>query len=572
MSENEIIDSNCKNIIIKIILIGSAGSGKKSFIKRANGMKCSSSEPLRYAYLKDKSSNMIKYNFPNTKISFLFLIPSEPEQYNGEENELSSSDDDQEIRDEYRIKFTSTKKDIKNFLLLFPNSRNLTTLEVFTFLYDLSNFETSFEELSLIYKSINKKFKINENFPSIILGTKIDKKRQPSDEKIKELNDFLSNFSNMKHFEIGTRINFDFVHFFSNLVKILLNEVGTISTNIIDQICEKIEQKQQFSKAPKFEKDPENASPGPAKYLNNIYDTENIEERINALIGENRFNTKLFINKKGPQMHKEHIKNKKEDPFDKYRNQYELSKAKKFQEVAQYLIGPKRGFSFNGDGHDSGKGGKLLAERKKKADERNELYYSAFRNNMIFGKQKKNQRYNSSVSLTTNNNEENKLNRYNNQSLSSARLMMSNNEEKYKNLVKENKSKIFQDQNYKKQIILEKYRIEYNDEERSKMRERYKEIIFGKNSMLLKKTDDKIEELRLKKEQDKEKEEIPMYDVSRGLLNEKKGFTMLSRRVPIDLSVNEAPYVYLKSDFDKCVERYKTDNTGRSHNRSRELK
>ena len=31
---------------------------------------------------------------------------------------------------------------------------------------------------------------------------------------------------------------------------------------------------------------------------------------------------------------------------------------------------------------------------------------------------------------------------------------------------------------------------------------------------------------------------------------------MLSRRIPTNNNINEAPYVYLKSDFDRCVERY----------------
>ena len=559
MSINGLIDENCRNVIIKIILLGSSGVGKKSFIKKVNSIKCTKSIKFNHPKLKDKCSNILGYNFPGIKISFLFFMPSLPEEYLGEENEVSSSDEDEEIRNKYKIKFTSMKKDIKQFLILFSNMNNVYVLNVFTFFYDLSNFETSIDELFLIFQSVNQKFKIKENFTTVIFGSKIDKKKQPKDEIKQELEEFLINNPKIKTYEIGTRMNFDFIKFFSNFVKFLLNEEGSTSENIIDQICEKIEEKQGFSKAPKFEKEIINISPGPAKYLNNIYDTENIEERIDALIGENRFNTKLFINKRGPQMRKERIISKKEDdPFNKFRNKYELERKKKLQEVAEYLVGTKKGYSFDGGGHNLSGGGKLLAERKKKADERDELYYSAFRDNIIFGRsrQQNNLRYNSLTNEDDQNNDS-KINNSQNKRSS---------KEKFKTIVQENKSKIYQEEVDKSQLIMDKYQVKYDEDERNKMRERYKYILYGNNSLQLKKTDEKIEELRIKKKQEKDREETHMYDLSRPLLNEKKGFTMLSRRVPVNQDVNEAPYVYLKSDFDKCVEKYKKDgNNNASH-------
>ena len=559
MSINGLIDENCKNIIIKIILLGSSGVGKKSFVKKVNNVKCVKSIPFNHPQLKDKCSNILVYSFSGVKISFMFFIPSLPEKYSGEENEISSSDEDEDIREKYTIKFTSMKKDIKQVLNFFANMNNVYVLNVFTFLYDLSDFETSIDELFLIFQSVNRKFKIKENFNIVFFGTKIDKKKQQKNQIKGELDEFLSNNPNIKTYEIGTRMSFDFVKFFSNFVKFLLSKEGTASENIIDQVREKIEEKQGFSKAPKYEKEQTSISPGPAKYLNNIYDTENIEERINALIGENRFNTKLFINKKGPQLCKEHISSKKDDPFDKFRNKYELDKKKKLQAVAEYLVGAKKGYSFDGGaGHNLCNGGKLLAERKKKADERNELYYSAFKGNIIYGRsrQPKNLRYDSSNSLINN---EEKIN--NSQINNSQNGNKVNSPERFKTIVQENKSRIFQDEFDKKQLIMDKYQVQYDEEERNKMRERYKDILYGKNSLQLKKTDEKIEELRVKKEQEKDREESHMYDISKGLLNKKKGFTMLSRRIPVKEEINEAPYVYLKSDFDKCVEKYKSDRS-----------
>ena len=85
-----------------------------------------------------------------------------------------------------------------------------------------------------------------------------------------------------------------FAQFAQNILKNILKQQSLIKSLPVEQIIEKIEEQPSFSKAPKFQKDEENASPGPAKYLNNIYDTSNMKERIEALTGNNRFNTKLF--------------------------------------------------------------------------------------------------------------------------------------------------------------------------------------------------------------------------------------------------------------------------------------
>ena len=389
MSEAEpLIDENCQNIFIKIILLGPFGVGKKSLINKINQIKCHKKLSLKNRDLKDKSSQIIRYNFSGIKISFIFFIPNPPEPYEGEENELSSSDEDTDLCNQYRIKFTPTKKDIKQILSLFMNSSYVNALNYFAFLYDLSNFENSFEELLLFFKSMNTKYKIKEEFPILLLGTKIDKKKQPKDYKIKEFNTFMGSLTTVKQFEIGTKSNFDFNHFFGELIDYILTYQGIASKSNIVQIIEKIEEKQNFSKAPKFVKEKESISPGPAKYLNNIYDTENIEERIEALTGTKRFNTKLFINKKGPQLHEENVVTKKEDPFNKFRNKYEVEQKVKLQRIAEYLMGEKKGYSFSGGGIVTGNGKKLLEERKRKAEIRNELYYSAFSESSIFNKQR----------------------------------------------------------------------------------------------------------------------------------------------------------------------------------------
>ena len=468
-----------------------------------------------------------------------------PEPYEGEENELSSSDEDTDICNKYRIKFTATKKDIKQFLPLFVDQNNLLyTLNLFAFLYDLSDVENSLKDLLLFFQSMNNKYKLKNDNPIIIFGTKKDKKKQPKESVIKDFNSLIESLPNVYHYEIATKPNFDFNKFFSEFACRVLNYQGAVSKSQIEQITEKIEQKQNFSKAPKFEKIRENASPGPAKYLNNIYDTDNIKERIEALTGNKRFNTKLFINKKGPTLHQENAITKKEDPFNRFRNKYEIQQKAKLQKVAEYLMGEKKGYSFGGGGIVAGSGKKLLEERKKKAELRNELYYNAFREPSIFNKPKSK----SKTNIRYENNENNEDNKSVNTRESKPVAL-----ERYNSLVKENKSKLSKEFENKSKIILEKNK-KLTDEERNKMKEKYKDIIFGNNSVILKKTDEKIKEIQQNREKEKSP---PIYDVSRSLLDEKKGFSIISRRPPLSKNINDAPYVYIQSDFDKCANNIK---------------
>jgi hypothetical protein len=544
MSETEdLIDDNCQNIFIKVILIGPYGVGRKSLINKINQIKCHKSLNLKIDSLNDISSNVIRYIFSNIKISFIFFIPTLAEEYEGLENELSSSDEDIELCNQYRIKFTSMKKEIKQILALFMHSNNVNTLNYFAFLYDLSDFDKSFRELLIYFKSVNRKYKIKDKYPVLLFGTKVDKKKQPKDSKIKELNSFMDSFANVKQYEIGIKSNFDFNHFFSEFANYTLTYQGVVSKSHINQIMEKIEQKQNFSKAPKFEKPQESISPGPAKYLNNIYDTENMQERIEALTGNKRFNTKLFINKKGPQLHEENIINKREDPFNKFRNKYEIEQKAKLQKVAEYLMGEKKGFSFGGGGIVTGNGKKLLEERKKKAEIRNELYYSAFSEPSIFykpkTKNKSNERY-----------EYNEITE-DNKSIRSKESKVTQG--RYSSLVKENKSKILKENEDRNKIIMERNR-KLSSEERNKLKEKYKDIIFGNNSAILKRTDEKIKEIQQSREREKSP---PMYDVSKSLLDKNKGFSIISRRPQIDKRINNAPYVYIQSEFDKYANNIK---------------
>ena len=555
MSETDaLIDNNGKNIFIKIILLGPLGVGKKSLINRINKIKCHNSFPIKDEKIKDKCSNVIRFIFSGITISFIFFVPSIAEPYEGEPNELSSSDDDTDLCNQYHIKFTSTKKDIKYFLTFLYNVHSCSVSEYFAFLYDLSNFENSIKDLYLYFQSINTKYKLKQNYSLLLLGTKVDKKIQPKNTKIKELNTFMKSLPNLKNYEIGTKSNFDFNHFFAKFVQNILS-TNLVSTYHIEQIMEKIEEQPSFAKAPKFEKEKESSSPGPAKYLNNIYDTENIKERIKALTGNNRFNTKLFINKKGPQLHQEKVKKpKREDPFNKFRNQYEMEQKEKLKKVAQYLMEGQKGFSFAG-GMGTGQGKKLLEERKRMAEKRNELYYSNFGENYIMNKQNKNIKSKSRSNFRYDNL---KINISDDNKSVQSKESKFLTQDRYNSIVKENKSRILEENENKiKQIIEKANKVTVQD--RNKIKEKYKEIIFGNNSLLLKRTDEKIKEIKYNRER---LPTPPMYDISKGLLDKNKGFSILSRKPQLSQKINEAPFVLIQSDFDKCIKNTKVGSIG----------
>ena len=100
-----------------------------------------------------------------------------------------------------------------------------------------------------------------------------------------------------------------------------------------------------------------------------------------------------------------------------------------------------------------------------------------------------------------------------------------------------------------------------------KLKEKYKDIIFGNNSAILKKTDEKIKEIHKNRIQEKSP---PMYDVSKDLVDKNKGFPIMSRRPPINSKINDAPYVYIQSDFDKCANNIKVGSI--SYSKRHDLK
>jgi GTPase SAR1 family protein len=158
---------------IKLFLIGGDGVGKSSFIDKINSLNCSKSHSTTNNENSPITSNTKEYNCNGFKIFIQGFIVEGPVEMKNE-NDFSSSDEDEVIREEYHIKFSPTKKSIIKFIS--SNNSNLPAENVFVFFYDLSDFN-SIEKLMLFYESINRKFKLSENqIKSILIGNKMIKK------------------------------------------------------------------------------------------------------------------------------------------------------------------------------------------------------------------------------------------------------------------------------------------------------------------------------------------------------------------------------------------------------------
>ena len=174
---------------------------------------------------------------------------------------------------------------------------------------------------------------------------------------------------------------------------------------------------------------------------------------------------------------------------------------------------------------------------------RNELYYSVFSETSIFNKPKNKNK--SNIRYELENNDDNKS--INTKESKTASL------ERYNSLVKENKSKLLKEFENKSKIFLEKNKI-LTEDESNKIKEKYKEVIFGNNSAILKKSEEKIKEIHQNRER---KKSPPMYDISKSLLDKKNGFLIISRKPIIFQKITSAPYVYIKSDFNKTTNNIK---------------
>ena len=196
MGDNNIIYTS---IQIKLILIGDISVGKKSFISRMNTLQCTKSHKKDLPGIL--SSKILEYNLNTTSIFIQCYIAK------GAVNILDiddsdSSDEDEEIRHEYKIQFNETKKSIIDMFKAISknaeNDPNSLQETIFIFMYDMSDFST-FERLLIYYDSISRKFGLKGNSKCVVIGNKSDRRIVFKDDEYDKINSFMKvdNFRKM---------------------------------------------------------------------------------------------------------------------------------------------------------------------------------------------------------------------------------------------------------------------------------------------------------------------------------------------------------------------------------------
>ena len=176
----------------------------------------------------------------------------------------------------------------------------------FIFLYDLGDF-TSFEIMKKYFEKINSNFNITDirdNCISCIIGNKKDKKLVLDKEQEIKFNEFFKNNNNIYLMEISTKPFFNFDKFFYELF-------FTILTPYHDKLFSEKSFKSTFKSISLNNKtfpkglreiyDPYKNNPGPNYELNTLYRYISPKELVEAFHDKNkRFNKKIFENKQGP--------------------------------------------------------------------------------------------------------------------------------------------------------------------------------------------------------------------------------------------------------------------------------
>lgn len=532
---------------IRFYLVGPYEVGKKSLRKRIQDLACTqtiftqqpSSSPKRQSITQEDRIQIVqKYDLGLKSLFFrLFVIP-EAEEIN--DNFDPKDDSDEEIAIEYKIVFKAAKKAIESYMTLPPFSSNNPEIKhVILFMHDLSN-QSSFDQLKIYYKGLSKRFHFKEHngYSIIFLGNKCEKKVVLDENHIKSNQEFLSTNS-LTNFEVSVKLCFNFNDFFIKLLSHVLSVSDNNNEFPIEKLKLIIDEKQSFSKAPrnwlKIEE-----SPGPGDYHYDMYRYNSKKEMVDCFVNpKTRFNTKIFANKIAFVFDKNRQGKSSRNAIKKKRRENSELYFKPIDMTKQFNLNPV-GYSL------SIKPGKLnlKKERVHKARERSAELRKSFEVNVT------NLSYNDSLKKINNeeyfNTIQNRKREYHDSILSNRK----NKEDANLKLQMSNNNLIKKDQTKKIDVLIKKSLVELDID---KMKEKYKEILYGNNSINLKKSENIIES---RKKLNKKHQGPQMYDIRGSLLNPKKGFSIRGKPyVPMMQDNTTAQLVYLKTDFDVIAEK-----------------
>ena len=324
-----------KNVELRIIIVGENGVGKKSITKRFKLLNCTETKEILFSILepinskteKSQKNNIYYYDLDET------FIEEEQKKQKKEEERLNltkfikiykinlnsieisfypcaeaeqipydyiPSEDNENNKFELENKI-SLKKLINEIaqIIMKPLSSHKNNLKLlFLFCFDLSN-RNSFKQLKLYYSQINRHFRIKDNYHSILVGNKIDKKCA-NNIFYDSINQFISQ-NGLKYYEISTFMLFNFENFFEKIFYQVFENFSDFSEEAFKNKFHNIlEQKPTFLLSER-KLHQENNNPSPNKYKNNQYEyPKKVKDLVNLFQEKEKYNKKIFINKEGP--------------------------------------------------------------------------------------------------------------------------------------------------------------------------------------------------------------------------------------------------------------------------------
>lgn len=246
------------------------------------------------------------------KIKMLFkpyyITPAEDLLYDS--NPKDDEDSDYEFEKEYRLNIKGMKKDINKIMDLKKTVIDIDKLSgytiyiyhIFLFIYDMTNY-SSFETLMKYFERFESKYDItnDETIIPCIIGNKKDKNILFNEEQNKTFTEFVNKY-NLKYYEISTKPFYNFSKFYSQLIIDNFSPMHATfqENNFKEELRKIIENKSNFSKAIRSSLSSIEKNPGP-EYDLNIFSFNSMKELRDALINKKtRFYRKIFANKQGP--------------------------------------------------------------------------------------------------------------------------------------------------------------------------------------------------------------------------------------------------------------------------------
>lgn len=399
--------STFKNIELRLYLIGDNTVGKRSFAKKFKKLNSTetmtgrkvpttiSDELLKRLKKKEehryRSNDEIKevellrlkqqeatnftkiFTIGNVSLECRLLIPTLPIPISHTDAKEIVEELD-ELERTYRLKFEFMKNEISSYLKMenynYFKSKSMKTINIFLFMYDLTNKETLSKTI-IYFEELKKTFGLTDDpIYTAFVGNKIDirfvhledvrtgvaNSNKFSDVEgeddfsmEKMIKSILSKNPKLNHYEISCKVFFSFEKFFEKFfIENLLNSDPAFSSDIfVEKLGDLLYLKGTFSKADRsISMAQKSITPGPQFYDTDLFYIADSKKRKEAFRGEKKHSLKIFVNKTGPVFgsHKSEVVKK---PMENEENKKEdIEEKKKREKLIEELNMKKYGFTM----------------------------------------------------------------------------------------------------------------------------------------------------------------------------------------------------------------------------------